>query len=168
MSEEISRLPIIKLWNQILVPLQGEITDALAERLQQNVLETILESGAEGLIIDVTGVWMIDSHLCSVISKMAAAAKLMGTRSVICGMSPEIALTLQTMGVDLTTVKTALSVEEAFTALGVSRAATPAKAELRTQGATGGHGLAPRKEKSDFAEGGMSLAALARSRGDAG
>ncbi|WP_146648521.1 hypothetical protein [Labilithrix luteola] len=33
MSEAIDRLPIIKVWNQILVPLQGQITDAVAERL---------------------------------------------------------------------------------------------------------------------------------------
>jgi rsbT antagonist protein RsbS len=117
--EDLDRLPIIKLWNLILVPLQGDITDALADRLRENVLETINTSGAEGLVIDVTGVWMIDSHLCAVISNLAASARLMGTRSIICGMSAEIALTLQTMGVDMAGVKTALTVEEAFSILGV-------------------------------------------------
>ncbi|SRR6266498_1796449 len=117
--QDLDRLPIIKLWNVILVPLQGDITDALADRLRQNVLATINESGAEGLVIDVTGVWMIDSHLCSVMTNLAAAARLMGTHSIICGMSAEIALTLQTMGVDLRGVKTALTVEEAFAILGI-------------------------------------------------
>jgi rsbT antagonist protein RsbS len=119
MMEDLDRLPIIKLWNLILVPLQGDITDALADRLRENVLETINSSGAEGLVIDVTGVWMIDSHLCAVISNLAASARLMGTRSIICGMSAEIALTLQTMGVNMAGVKTALTVEEAFSLLGV-------------------------------------------------
>src|SRR6266542_2453663 len=117
--QDLDRLPIIKLWNVILVPLQGDITDALADRLRQNVLATINESGADGLVIDVTGVWMIDSHLCSVMTNLAAAARLMGTHSIICGMSAEIALTLQTMGVDLRGVKTALTVEEAFAILGI-------------------------------------------------
>jgi len=121
-SPELERLPIIKMWNQILVPLQGEITDALADRLRNHVLEKIRATGAEGLIIDVTGVWMIDSHLCSVISNLAASARLMGTRSIICGMSAEIAMTLQTMGVDITSLQTALAVEEAFELLGVRRA----------------------------------------------
>jgi len=120
-SPELERLPIIKLWNQILVPLQGEITDALADRLRNHVLEKIRDTGAEGLIIDVTGVWMIDSHLCSVISNLAASARLMGTRSIICGMSAEIAMTLQTMGVSITSLRTALAVEEAFELLGVRR-----------------------------------------------
>jgi rsbT antagonist protein RsbS len=119
MTEELNRLPIIKLWNQILVPLQGEITDEMADRLRSNVLEKIHTTGADGLVIDVTGVWTIDSHLCSVISRLAASAQLMGTRSIICGMSADIAMTLQTMGIDLSGIRTALTVEEAFAILGV-------------------------------------------------
>ncbi len=119
MSEDLNRLPIIKLWDQILVPLQGEITDEMADRLRSNVLEKIHATGADGLVIDVTGVWTIDSHLCSVISRLAASAQLMGTRSIICGMSADIAMTLQTMGIDLSGIRTALTVEEAFAILGV-------------------------------------------------
>lgn len=120
MSEQ-DRVTIIKLWDFLLVPLQGDVTDALANRLRQQVLDCIAESGADGLIIDVTGVWMIDSHLCSVISTLASSARLMGTESIVCGMSADIALTLQTMGVELDRVQTALSVEEAFQALGIGR-----------------------------------------------
>jgi rsbT antagonist protein RsbS len=139
MSNEFNRVPIIRLWDQILVPLQGEITDALAERLRSDVLETIHASGADGLVIDVTGVWTIDSHLCSVISRLAAAARLMGTRSIICGMSADIAMTLQTMGIDLTGVKTALTVELAFESLGIHRVgrrlgAAPGPAGVQPQG----------------------------------
>jgi rsbT antagonist protein RsbS len=121
MKEDANRLPIIRLWNQILVPLQGEITDEVADRLRSSVLETIYSTGADGLVIDVTGVWTIDSHLCSVISRLAAAAQLMGTRSIICGMSADIAITLQTMGIEMSGVRTALTVEEAFAILGVRR-----------------------------------------------
>jgi rsbT antagonist protein RsbS len=123
MNDELNRLPIIKLWNQILVPLQGEITDEMADRLRSNVLEKIHSTGADGLVIDVTGVWTIDSHLCSVISRLAASAQLMGTRSIICGMSADIAMTLQTMGIDLSGIRTALTVEEAFAILGVRQLA---------------------------------------------
>jgi rsbT antagonist protein RsbS len=61
----------------------------------------------------------MDSHLCSVLTKLAASAKLMGTPSILCGMSAAIALTLQTMGIDLGGVRTALTVEEAFEAFGI-------------------------------------------------
>ena len=69
--------------------------------------------------MDVTGLWLMDSHLCSVLSGVAAAARLMGTETLICGMSPEIALTLQAMGLELPNVGTELSLEEALSRLGV-------------------------------------------------
>jgi rsbT antagonist protein RsbS len=116
---ELRRLPIIKLWDRIVVPIQGEITDELAELLCNEVLKVIHESGARGLVLDLTGVWIMDSHLCSVISNLAAAARLMGTPTIICGLSPEIAMTLQTMGVELQSVRTALSLEQALGMLGL-------------------------------------------------
>lgn len=128
-EQEMGRLPIIKLWERILVPLQGEITDDLAEKLRRDVLSAIHLSGAKGLVIDVTAVWMVDSHLCAVLSGLASSAKLMGTPTVICGMSPEIALTLQTMGIELKGVESALTVEEAFAALGL-RVELPRKKAL--------------------------------------
>jgi rsbT antagonist protein RsbS len=119
MSSEPNRIPIIKLWHLLLVPLQGQIDDELAERLSHDVLDRIQDSDVTGLIMDVTGLWLMDSHLCAVLSQIASAARLMGTRSVICGMSPEIAITLQTMGLELANVDTELSLEQALSRLGV-------------------------------------------------
>jgi rsbT antagonist protein RsbS len=119
MTSELRRLPIIKLWDRILVPIQGEITDDLAEQLSHEVLREIHASGAHGLVLDLTGVWIMDSHLCSVLSNLASAARLMGTPTIISGLSPEIAMTLQTMGVELQAVRTALSLEQALTMLGL-------------------------------------------------
>ena len=119
MSKELRRLPIIKLWDRIVVPIQGEITDELASQLSQEILREIHVSGAHGLVLDLTGVWIMDSHLCSVLSNLASAAKLMGTPTIISGLSPEIAMTLQTMGVELESVQTALSLEQALARLGL-------------------------------------------------
>ncbi len=119
MSTELRRLPIIKLWDRIVVPIQGEITDDIAEQLSSEILKVIHQSGAHGLVLDLTGVWIMDSHLCSVLSHLAAAARLMGTPTIISGLSPEIAMTLQTMGVELESVRTALSLEQALAMLGL-------------------------------------------------
>jgi rsbT antagonist protein RsbS len=119
MSKELRRLPIIKLWDRIVVPIQGEITDELAGQLSQEILREIHQSGAHGLVLDLTGVWIMDSHLCSVLSNLASAARLMGTPTIISGLSPEIAMTLQTMGVELVSVQTALSLEQALAMLGL-------------------------------------------------
>ncbi|EYF07873.1 STAS domain-containing protein [Chondromyces apiculatus] len=116
---ELKRLPIINLWDRILVPLQGDVTDDLAEQLNTDVLRAIHESGAKGLVIDLTGVWIMDSHLCAVLTNLAAAARLMGTPTILSGLSPEIAMTLQAMGVELAAVRTALTLEQALTMLGL-------------------------------------------------
>ena len=121
------QLPVISVWNQILVPLQGEISDAVAEKLVDQVLETIRDTGAEGLIIDLTGIWMVDSHLCAVLSRLAASARLMGATSIMCGMNAQVAITLQTMGIDMEAVQTALTLEEAFKSLGIGRLETGKK-----------------------------------------
>ena len=76
-------------------------------------------TGASGLVLDITGLWMVDSHLCAVLSNIASAAALVGAKTIISGMSPEIATTLQTMGAELRGAQTALTVEEALEALGV-------------------------------------------------
>src|SRR5512132_2056263 len=117
---ELGRIPIIRMWDQIFVPLQGNVTDVLAERLQIEVLESIATSKVPGLVIDLTGMWLIDSHLCAILSNIAVSARLMGTHTILSGMSPEIAVTLETMGVELDQVETALSVEDAFELLGLS------------------------------------------------
>jgi rsbT antagonist protein RsbS len=113
------RIPIIKLWTLLLVPLQGELTDQLANQLTAEVLARIHEDGCSGLIIDITGLWLVDSHLCAVLSELSSAASLMGARTLLSGMKPDIALTLETMGVELRGVRTTLNLEDALSALGV-------------------------------------------------
>jgi rsbT antagonist protein RsbS len=120
MTEDYDRIPIIKLWNLLLIPLQGEMNDSLATRLTGEVLDRIHQLGCSGLVIDITGLWLVDSHLCAVLSQLSSAASLMGARTFISGMKPEIALTLETMGVQLKGVATTLDLEDALELLGVS------------------------------------------------
>src|SRR6187399_1014438 len=74
MDEAYNHIPIIKLWHLLLVPLQGEMTDDVAGRLMSEVLERIYRDGSSGLVIDITGLWILDSHLCSVLSQISDAA----------------------------------------------------------------------------------------------
>lgn len=113
-------IPILELCEQLIVPLQGDLGDAQADRLREDVLSRIRDVGASGLVVDVSGVWLIDSHLCSVLASLAASARYMGARTVICGLSPDIVMTLQTMGVELQDVETARSLEEGLQRVGVS------------------------------------------------
>jgi rsbT antagonist protein RsbS len=119
MSDGTHVIPVIELWGQLLVPLQGELGDRQMDDLQTNVLERIRDRGAEGVVIDASGVWMMDSHLCAVLGRLAGAARLMGARAVLCGLGPDVVMTLQSMGIDLEGVDTALGLEAALELLGV-------------------------------------------------
>jgi rsbT antagonist protein RsbS len=125
-----ARIPIIKLWHMLLIPLQGEMTDELANQLMNEVLDRIHQLGCSGLVIDITGLWLVDSHLCSVLSQLSSAAALMGARTFISGMKPDIALTLETMGVQLQGVSTTLDLEDALELLGVHGPALEAEHDI--------------------------------------
>jgi rsbT antagonist protein RsbS len=113
-------VPIIQLWHVLLVVIQGDLLDGQAERLKGNVLATIERTAARSLVVDVSGVWMMDSHLCMVVAHIARAARLMGCRTIVSGMGPEIAQTLQAMGLHLGPGRTVRSLEEALSALGIA------------------------------------------------
>ena len=118
-SEHFNPLPFIRLWGTLLVPLQGEITDNLAERIHSEVLNLVYESEVENVIIDITGLWLLDSHICAMLAALGNSSKLMGASTVICGMSAEIAQTSQMMDIGLDSVRSALNVEEAFELIGL-------------------------------------------------
>jgi rsbT antagonist protein RsbS len=119
LDNQYARVPIIKVWNLLLIPLQGEMTDELANELTNEVLDRIHQLGCLGLVIDITGLWIVDSHLCAVLSQLSSAAALMGARTFISGMKPDIALALETMGVQLKGVRTTLDLEDALELLGI-------------------------------------------------
>jgi rsbT antagonist protein RsbS len=95
------------------------VTDTLAEKLTEEVLQRVHAEEVTGLVIDVTGLWLVDSHLCAVLSRIAEAAALMGAKTYLSGMKPDVALTLETMGVQLRGVGSTRSLDEALEALGI-------------------------------------------------
>ncbi|HEV8244149.1 MAG TPA: STAS domain-containing protein [Polyangiaceae bacterium] len=124
---------MIELWGQLLVPLQGDISDSQMDQVVQTVLERIRTSDAEGLVLDASGVWLVDSHLCAALGRLAGAARLMGVPSVMCGLGPEVVMTLQSMGFDLKGIHTTLGLESALEMLGlqVRRAAQKRQETIR-------------------------------------
>jgi rsbT antagonist protein RsbS len=123
--QSYERIPVIRLWHVLLVPLQGEVSDTLAERLTEEVLQQVYAEEVSGLVIDITGLWLVDSHLCSVLSQLAQAAALMGAKTFLSGMKPEVALALETMGVELHGVGATQRLDEALQALGIQLAMEP-------------------------------------------
>ncbi len=107
------RIPVIRLAGRLLVSIQVEMTDRLLSRIREDVANAIDAGGASGLVIDVSGIEMMDSFISRSICDLALIARLMGVPTVLCGIRPAVAITLSEMGIDLRGVPSALDVDEA-------------------------------------------------------
>ncbi|MFD5544008.1 STAS domain-containing protein, partial [Streptomyces sp. NPDC127079] len=94
-------VPVLALGDILLVSLQGELHDSVAEQLQQDITQRVAGSEASGVVIDVSGVEIVDSFLGRVIAEIAANARLLAARTVVCGMRPAVAITLVELGLTL-------------------------------------------------------------------
>ncbi|MEE8308345.1 MAG: STAS domain-containing protein [Gammaproteobacteria bacterium] len=99
--------PVVKVWEEILVlPLVGTINSERATRVMESLLEGIVSQQAEIVIIDVTGVPIVDTNVVTHLMQAIKAASLLGTQSVLVGISAEVALAIVHLGVDLTRIET--------------------------------------------------------------
>ena len=123
--DDINNVTCIPLWDCLLVPLNGDVSDTQADALMTEVLERIQRDECFGVLVDLSGVWTLDSHLCSVLAQLSLAAKMMGAKTVLSGMKPEIAMTLEAMGIELRGIETVATLEDALGVMGISRVRRP-------------------------------------------
>lgn len=114
----MSAIPILKLGRVLLVNVNVELDDEIATRMQNDVLTAIERSEAEGVVIDISGLEVVDSYVARILAETGQMTKLMGTRAVVVGMRPEVAATLTRMGYVMHGVQTALNLEEGLALLG--------------------------------------------------
>ena len=115
---DIVRIPIIKLHGNLIVSIQVALSDQLVARLKDDITLEIDRTGANGLIIDLSGIDVMDSYISRSIRDIGLIAQLMGVKTVISGIDPMIAMTLVEMGLDLTGVQSTLNLEAAVELLG--------------------------------------------------
>jgi rsbT co-antagonist protein RsbR len=99
--------PVLQIRDQILVlPLIGTIDSARAAQIVEQLLNSIVDTQASVVIIDITGVPIIDTAVANHLIKTIQAAKMLGADTIITGISPANAQTLVTLGVDLSMMTT--------------------------------------------------------------
>jgi rsbT co-antagonist protein RsbR len=86
----------------LVVPVIGMIDTLRARQLTERLLNSIRENRAKVIVLDITGVPIVDSKVANHILQTVEAARLMGARVVVTGISAAIAQMLVTIGVDLT------------------------------------------------------------------
>ncbi|MCB9754951.1 MAG: XylR N-terminal domain-containing protein [Myxococcales bacterium] len=105
--------PVMEIWDDILVlPIVGVVDTRRSLELMTNLLDRIVETQSRCVIIDVTGVEVVDTKTADYLLKVIRAANLLGSRCVLTGLSPAIAQTLVEIGADLTEVNTLRNIKD--------------------------------------------------------
>jgi rsbT antagonist protein RsbS len=112
------QIPILRIGSTLLVSIQIELRDAVADAFQADVLSAIEKRGTTGLVIDISGLDMVDTYVARILAETGRMAKLMGTSTVLVGMRPEVAATLVRMGYGMEGVRTALDLDAGLALLG--------------------------------------------------
>ena len=100
--------PVVTLWPGVLaLPLIGTLDSNRTQVMMENLLQTIVTTGAQIAIIDITGVPTVDTLVAQHLLKTVSAARLMGADCIISGIRPQIAQTIVHLGVELNVVSKA-------------------------------------------------------------
>ena len=115
----MDRIPILKLGKALLVTVQVDMHDRLAKALEEDLTLKIIEANAQGVLIDISGLDIVDSFMGRMLDTIAAVARMLGAETVVVGMRPPVAITLVELGLTLASVKTALNVERGMAIIGM-------------------------------------------------
>lgn len=99
--------PVLQVRERLLIlPIIGVIDRQRARQLTEQLLRAIRANRAKVVVIDVTGVAVMDSNVANHLVQTVEASRLLGATVIVTGLSPEIASTLVTIGVDLSELAT--------------------------------------------------------------
>jgi anti-anti-sigma regulatory factor len=105
--------PILQLWDDVLcLPVIGMVDSRRSQEMMETLLKEIVENRCKYVIIDITGVEIVDTRTADHFVKVMKSAELLGTRCVMTGIRPAVAQTLVELGVDLSSIKTLRNLQE--------------------------------------------------------
>jgi len=113
----VDHIPILKLRDFLLVTIQVDMHDRLAMQLQDDLTARISETGARGVLMDISSLDIVDSFIGRMIANIAAMARVLDAETVVVGMQPAVAITLVELGLTLPGVRTALNVDRGMALL---------------------------------------------------
>jgi rsbT co-antagonist protein RsbR len=108
-------IPVLPVSRDTLVmPLVGALDSARISELQTRALQAIEQFRARRLLLDITGVPVVDTHVAQGLIQAILATRLLGAEPILIGVRPEVAQTLVALGVDLADVHTEASLASAL------------------------------------------------------
>lgn len=107
--------PVVKLWEGVVaVPLIGTLDSQRTQIVMEKLLQTLVDTGSEHAIIDITGVPAVDTEVAQHLLKTVVAARLMGAECTISGIRPQIAQTIVALGIEFGDIPTKATLADAL------------------------------------------------------
>jgi rsbT co-antagonist protein RsbR len=107
--------PVIRLWEGIIaVPLVGTLDSARTQLVMEKLLETLVATGAEHAVLDITGVPTVDTEVAQHLLKAVSAMRLLGAECIISGIRPQVAQTIVALGIEFGDIATKATLADAL------------------------------------------------------
>jgi len=107
--------PVVRLWEGIIaVPLVGTLDSARTQLVMEKLLDTLVATGADHAVIDITGVPTVDTEVAQHLLKTVSAARLLGADCTISGIRPQVAQTIVSLGIEFGDIATKASLADAL------------------------------------------------------
>ncbi len=107
--------PVVRLWDGIIaVPLVGTLDSARTQVVMEKLLETLVTTGADHAVLDITGVPTVDTEVAQHLLKTVNAARLLGAECIVCGIRPQVAQTIVSLGIEFGDIATKATLADAL------------------------------------------------------
>lgn len=110
-------VPILKQGAILIATVQAALTDSDTERLREDLMERVSRFRAQGIVVDVTAIDVMDSFAARSLRTIAHMTRLRGATTVIVGLQPEVAFAMVQLGLAFDDMSTALDLEEGIALL---------------------------------------------------
>ena len=110
-------VPILKQGAILIATVQAALTDSDTERLRYDLMERVSRFRAQGIVVDVTAIDVMDSFAARSLRTIAHMTRLRGAATVIVGLQPEVAFAMVQLGLTFDDMNMALDLEEGIALL---------------------------------------------------
>jgi rsbT antagonist protein RsbS len=110
-------VPILKQGQILIATVQNALSDSDTELLRERLMQRVTEYRAQGIVVDVTAIDVLDSFAARSLQTVARMTSLRGAHTVIVGLQPEVAFAMVQLGIIFEDMDTALDLEEGLALL---------------------------------------------------
>ncbi|RYG95356.1 MAG: STAS domain-containing protein, partial [Alphaproteobacteria bacterium] len=102
----MDHIPILRMGDILLVSIQVDMHDQLALKLQDDLTNRIVDTGAKGVLVDISSLDIVDSFIGRTLNNISSMARILDAHTVVVGMQPAVAITLVELGLSMQGIRT--------------------------------------------------------------